>query len=258
MATPDFLAILTYHSISSEAGPTSISPAIFREQMNAIASADVDVVDLSFVERWLAGDEALRRRTIAITFDDAFRDFADCAFPELSRHRFASTVFVPTAVIGGAENWIGANAPQRPLMDWRTIKDLSRQGVSFGSHTRTHRNLTSLSSDDLRQELADSRKELEDAIGSPAPHFAPPYGASNEAVREEIARHYDLSVGVKLGEARNTSPRFDLPRIEMHYYRDGGRWRAFLSGDGRLYLEARRAARRVRQALIGSKQQYPQ
>lgn len=246
------LPILTFHSISNEPGPTSISPETFRAQMEAVADAGTNVVGLDQVERWRAGEIDFEQRTIAITFDDAFRDFAEAAFPVLERLRFPATVFAPTSAVGGNENWIGANDNARPLMSWDEICALAARGVSFGSHTRRHCDLTTLHETDLDEELSASRYELEQRLGKSAPHFAPPYGRSNAKVREAIARHYALSVGVKLDEARRSSPIHDLPRIEMFYYRSPAKWRAFLAGRGRLYFHTRRAARALRETASGA------
>ena len=251
------LPILTYHSISNEPGPTSIAPETFRAQMEAIVEAGVDVVSLDEVENWIAGSRSLERRAVAITFDDAFRDFSDAAFPILDRLGFRATVFVPTAAVGGVENWTGANDNARRLMSWEEISALARKGVAFGSHTRTHADLTALSEAALDEELIASRQELERRLGKPAPHFAPPYGRSNPAVRAAIARGYSLSVGVRLDAARRSSPICDLPRIEMFYYRDISRWRAFLSGRGGAYLQVRRAARGLREMLSGASRRDP-
>lgn len=247
--TVQSVSILTYHSISNEPGPTSIAPEIFAAQMQAVRHVGVDVAPLSHVEEWHAGKRDFKRRTIAITFDDAFRDFAQNAFPVLRKMGFPATVFVPTSVVGGKENWGGANPEPRALMNWDEIRRLAAAGVTFGSHTRTHCDLTTLPPEALEAELTASRKELEESLGRPAPHFAPPYGRSNPLVREAIARHYSLSVGVALNHATRESPANDLPRIEMHYYRDIGRWRDFLEGRGAAYFSIRRAARGLRAAL---------
>lgn len=246
------VAILTFHSISNEPGPTSIRPEIFRAQMDAIADAGVDVVGLDRVEQWHAGEADLSRRTVAITFDDAFKDFAEAAFPVLEKHKFPATVFVPASCVGTAECWSGANDNARALMDWGDIRALAEKGVSFGSHTMSHCDLTTIDSERLEVELKESRKAIEKALGRPAPHFAPPYGRSNEAVLDAIAQHYSLSVGVKFGEAQRSSPVHDLPRIEMFYYRDAGRWRDFLAGRGIAYFHARKTARAVRETLTGA------
>ena len=245
------LPILTYHSISDHAGPTSIPSHVFRAQMEALRDLGIDVVPLDRVAQWLRGDAGFDRSTVAITFDDAFRDFAEAAHPVLDSLQLHATVFVPTAVVGGTENWVGANKPPRPLMDAGTIRALSAAGVDFGSHTRTHRDLTTLSDDDLETELSVSRRELEEMLGKAAPHFAPPYGRSSPVVQTSIAKHYSLSVGVRLDEARRSSPLFDLPRIEMHYFRDLNRWRSYIKGHGNAYFSARRAARALREAVAG-------
>lgn len=253
----DRVSILTYHSISNEPGPTSIPPDLFRAQMENVAELGVKVVSLRAVEQWINGDLTLEGRTIAITFDDAFRNFAEAAHPVLHRLGFSATVFAPTALIGGVENWRGANRPGRTLLDWRELETLSRQGVTFGSHSRNHRDLTTLNAVELESELADSRRDLEDRLGEPAAHFAPPYGRVNRRVVDAIARHYSLSVGVRLGDARRSATVCDLPRIEMHYYRDRGRWRSFLNGEGTAYFQARRMARGTRNAIAGVARALP-
>ncbi len=240
--------VLTYHSISDEPGPTSIPPAVFAEQMTAIIECGVTVLDLDQFLAWRKGELEVSQPSLAITFDDAFQDYADAAYPVMARLGFPSCVFAPSAAVGSSENWYGANERQRRLMDWATIKELSVGLASFGSHTRTHADLTKISGDALIREIADSKHELEDRLGKPVRHFAPPYGHSNKAARDEIARHYASSFGVTLGKAGRNAPIFDFPRIEMHYYRDLRRWRDFLSGGGAVYFEIRRAARGVREA----------
>lgn len=249
------IPILTYHSVSDEPGPTSIPASVFRAQMDAVRELDVDVVDLEWVLTWMSGEVVPARRTIAITFDDAFQDFADAAYPILANLGLAASVFAPTGLVGERESWPGANDPPRQLMDWPTIRSLSAAGVRFGSHARTHCDLTRLDDQSLDRELLLSRRELEDQLGSPSPFFAPPYGRSSSAVRRAVARRYSMSFGVRLGEATALSPLFDMPRIEMHYFRDITRWRAFLKGEGRLYFRARRLARGVREAarIVGER-----
>lgn len=249
--TAGSIPILTYHSISSDAGPMSIPADIFAAQMEAVAEIGVDVAPLDTAVAFVKGEAMVDRRTIAITFDDAFADFAGAAFPVLERRKFAATVFVPSALAGARENWPGGNMPGRPLMSWNEMRSLSGAGVSFGSHARTHPDLTALDPVRLRSEVEDSRRDIEEALQVEVRHFAPPYGRSNEAVRAAIARCYASSSGVRFHEAAVGSPVFDLPRIEMHYFRDIRRWRSFLAGQ-RLYFRTRQALRGVREALAGT------
>src|SRR5438128_7460507 len=43
---------------------------------------------------------ALPPRSVLVTFDDAYRDFAEHAWPILQRYRLPATLFVPTAFPG--------------------------------------------------------------------------------------------------------------------------------------------------------------
>ena len=243
------LAILTFHSISNGDGPTNIPPDVFAMRMETIAELGVDAISLGDVKSWLSGVCDLTRPTVAITFDDAFEDFAETAFPILERFGLKSCVFAPTGRIGGLEEWAPAGEAKRKLMNWATAAFLSTNGVDFGSHARTHCDLRTLSDAALENELTASRKALEDRLSREILHFAPPYGASDARVRAAIARHYALSAGVRLDYVRKASPTYDLPRIEMHYYRNRATWRAFLSGQGQAHLNFRRALRGARGAL---------
>ena len=85
--------VLMYHSISEAAGPTSIPPAIFEGQMNALAAAGYHVADFADMIAWRAGDHPLPEKTAIITFDDGFyrfskRRLAHSAQIEFSGHRF--------------------------------------------------------------------------------------------------------------------------------------------------------------------------
>ena len=63
---------------------------------------------------------------------------------------------------------------------------------------------------------------------------------------QEIRRRYRISCGTRLARVQRTDDPIDLPRIEMHYFREAGRWRDFLRGrDG--YFQARRVLRAARE-----------
>lgn len=239
--------VLTYHSISEAAGPTSIAPATFAMQMRELRLAGYEADTVEDFLAWFDGRGEGGARRVLITFDDAFADFAAVAAPILAAHGLTGTVFVPTARLGGAEAWAGANAPARPLMDAATIKALHGEGIGFGGHARTHPDLTRLDDEALEEEVAGSQRDLA-ALGIEARSFAPPYGATDGRVQTAIARHYAISFGTRLNVAEAGADRFDVPRIEMHYFRDPANWRAFLEGR-RGYFHLRRALRQVRAAL---------
>lgn len=241
--------ILMYHSISHSGGPTSIAPEVFADQMAAIAEAGVPVIRLDDLLAARQGRATLPQQSVILTFDDGFQDFADCAFPVLRRHGFASIVYLPTAHVGRSESWWGANDPARPLIGWETVRDLAGAGVDFGSHTVSHPDLCSLPQPAMEAELTRSRRVLEDRLGRAVDHFAPPYGRATAAIRTEIARRYGTSVGTRLARARPDSDLHDLPRLEMFYFTGPRAWRLHLRNMGGPYLAGRRTLRGIRNAV---------
>ncbi len=240
--------LLTYHSISTDPGPTSIPPRVFRGQMAALAEAGYSVARLPEVGDWMARRLELPARTVVITFDDGFVDFATEAAPVLRSHGWPATVFLPTAKMGGPADWPGEqNAPPRPLMSWEQVRELCAQGFEFGGHSVTHPKLPSLDAAALATEVRDSQLEITRQLGVAPVAFAPPYGASNRAVLDEIRKWYRLSCGTRLARVARTDDPVNLPRIEMHYFRDVARWRAYLDGRAESYFLCRRALRAVRE-----------
>lgn len=241
-ATDTSVLVLTFHSISNEAGPTSIPTEIFRRQMDALADAGYSVLTIDDFIDWKRDPNPAPARRALITFDDGFADFATQAFPVLEARGFSSLMFIPTEKVGGAEAWNGANSPARALMTWAQIEALAKRGVEFGSHSLTHADLPNLGPTERRDEIHRSGAILAERLGVPTKSFAAPYGHVSPDVLADIDAAYEVAFGVRFNRARQGDSIIDVPRIEMHYFRDPRRWRQFLNGDD-VYFQARRALR---------------
>jgi len=100
---PNSLRVLTYHRIipgemGSQVAPRlqSATPDLFEQQMDFVARRYRAVSMADVLDAW-EGQQRLPSRAVLITFDDAYRDFADYAWPILRRFDLPATLFVPTA-----------------------------------------------------------------------------------------------------------------------------------------------------------------
>jgi colanic acid/amylovoran biosynthesis glycosyltransferase len=99
------LAALTYHRIGDPAaappGMVSATPRGFERQMRWLRASG-RAVGLADVLAARAGEGRLAPDAVLVTFDDAYADFAQHAWPVLRRYAIPVTLFVPTAYPGEA------------------------------------------------------------------------------------------------------------------------------------------------------------
>lgn len=246
--------ILMYHSVASAPGPTSIAPDEFERQIAQLAASKLAVLRMDEVQAHLATGHG---HAVAITFDDGFEDFRQTAWPILRAHDMRPMVYLPTECMGGQENWAGAMDPPRPLMTWDTVRALAADGVDFGNHSACHADLSQLDAPTLASDISRAHARFADELGHPPAHFAPPYGRSTPAVRQVIRQLHQTSVGTVLATAHGGSDIMNLPRIEMHYFRDQGRWARHLSGRGHSFIHARGALRAIRRITDAVRSRVP-
>jgi peptidoglycan-N-acetylglucosamine deacetylase len=99
---------------------------------------------------------------LALTYDDGPNDpYTLRLLDVLARHQVRATFFL-----------IGRYVRQRPDI----VRELLRAGHAIGNHTFTHPNLIWVSQADLRRQLEDCQKAIEDAGGQQPTLFRPPFG----------------------------------------------------------------------------------
>ena len=192
-----------------------------------------------------------RESGVVLTFDDGFRNVYEYALPVLQTYGFPATVFLVTDYCEKTNSWPGQTVriEGEPLLRWREIQEMSRAGISFGSHTRTHPDLRKLSIEQAEEELASSKKAIADATGLPVDMLAYPYGAYDAAVRNLARQHFRLACSTHLGFVKQDSDLFALERIEMYYFQSPLLFRHLFSPATGVYLGVRKQLRRLRRAL---------
>jgi peptidoglycan/xylan/chitin deacetylase (PgdA/CDA1 family) len=246
------LRVLTYHRVANYDDSLGLHPRMisatpeqFARQMRFLAN-NYQVVSLAEVVDAVESKAPLPPRAVLITFDDAYSDFGEIAWPILKRFQLPATLFVPTAYPDHPErpfwwdrlyralnipvqaelkvNSLGTLRLSSPVqrsqslqrlqtflktiahvqamslvddicavlnpkpfttktvLSWDELRQLARQGVALGAHTRTHPIMTRLSPEEVREEVICSRCDLQREVGQVLPAFCYPSGEHDDTV----------------------------------------------------------------------------
>jgi peptidoglycan/xylan/chitin deacetylase (PgdA/CDA1 family) len=246
------LPILTYHAIDAADSPVCTDPALFVETLTRLVDAGFVGVDLT---EWLARGRPAVTRGFAVAFDDGLRSILP-GIEILQRFGIPATVFLVTDHVGGENDWTGQPSwvPRAAMLDWSEVAELSRRGVAFGSHSRTHVRLDCATIATVERELRGSRDAIEARLGKPCGLFAYPYGTSSEAVRVR-SRLFDAAFGTRQALACSQDDPSNLPRVDTYYLRSPRMLDRLVEGRLGPWLmarEAMRSARRVAASFAAS------
>ncbi len=200
---------LTYHRVTDEpaaqADPYTVRPDRFRAQMNWLARRSYRVVPLSEALR------GVKRRSIALTFDDGYADFSTTVWPILQSYGFRATIFAIAGRVGQYADWIKTQAV--PLMGWEHLRTLAGEGMVIEAHGTNHHPLNTLPVEAIEADLLSSRQIIEREIGIPPDGLAYPYGCWSPDVAC-TARRVGFQWGCSARGGRNSSdtPLFKLRR----------------------------------------------
>lgn len=211
--------VLTYHSIDPSGSVISKSHKEFKSEMELLREIGFRAVSLDTFLNELRENGKPAEKTVVLTFDDGFRNFYEDALPILNNCGFGATVFLVAAFCGKHNDWEG-NPPELPrsqLMSWNEIREAANAGIEFGSHTMTHRSLARLKPGEVKAELIDSKKMIEDKLGKKVSTFAYPFGEYNDFVKRSASEQYDAACSTLLGKVSRKSDIYALERLDAYY-----------------------------------------
>lgn len=160
----------------------------------------------------------LPEKAVIVTLDDGYADMAEYAFPILQRYGLKAVAYVVTQRLGLTNTWDEANGYRTMrLMNADQIREWAGKGIEFGSHMRTHPHLTSLSEEQLTDEIEGSRDDLQSVLGTEVLSFAYPYGdgAKNSAIRIKMMRTYRLGMTVHEGLNYFETNPYEMRRVTI-------------------------------------------
>jgi len=208
-ATDPFpLPVLMYHDLAerpadvpAEHRPYVVEVRRFREQLRILSEAGLSGTRLD--ARLDASADPTR--PCVITFDDGHESNCSEALPLLKEAGFSATFFVTAG-------WVG----RAPYMSWKQLRDLAAAGMEIGSHSMTHRPPAALTPAQLRSEMVDSRKLLEDRLGVSVLTASSPTGFFNPDMIPvvEEAGYRGLCIG-RIALWKTPAERFRIPRLPI-------------------------------------------
>lgn len=123
------------------------------------------------------------QRHVVVTIDDGLVSSIENAIPELVQKRIPAAFFVIPGLLGTIPRWaeFGPKTIGKEIIATADrLRELPRDLITIGSHTMTHPSLPSLSEDEVKFELSESRAQLEKLLNQEITLFSFPYGEFNE------------------------------------------------------------------------------
>lgn len=179
--------VLAYHRFTKDrSNKMSVAQEDFEAQMMYLKENGYHVVSLDQLLDFIDYKASLPKKSVVITFDDAWRSIYDIAFPILKKFDFPATFFIYTDFIGGGK-----------AMSWKQIKTLSENGYNIECQTKTHRNLASLKKNEsfneylksLEEEIRYPKDLIKKKLNKDCKYLAYPYGKTNDIVISMLKKY---------------------------------------------------------------------
>lgn len=221
-ATNNWVRFAMYHDIPSRDRPGFERQLEYMKTIGEFVTVD-DAVGL------LEKGDPIDGRYICVTFDDGLEACHSNAFPILRRLGVPAVFFVVAEWVDQASRISAAGEREAKdrgsggprYLTWSQCRAMSEGGMTIGSHTYSHRNLSTLGDAEARDELEKSKRIIESNLRMECRHFACPWGQPNEAFKPgrdpELARHlgYRSFFTTVRGRAKEGTSVFLLPREKV-------------------------------------------
>jgi peptidoglycan/xylan/chitin deacetylase (PgdA/CDA1 family) len=203
------IPILLYHRVGSETDALTITTERFQRDMATLSEDGYNTLSLDQLRQHMQGNpnEPLPKKPIMITFDDGYLDNYTNAFPILQKYSMKASFYIITGMVG-----------QNDRLTASQIREMETAGMTFGSHTITHRPLAELSTKETQTELTKSKLDLEEILGKNVDFIAYPCGSyTAETIKIAHEAGYRGGFSVRPGFAMLTNT-MTIRRIPVFHY----------------------------------------
>lgn len=227
-----FPTVMYHRVVDSINGPDpyalSITSEDLESQLKHLKSSGFNSVSLQEALAVSNGANPVSGKQVVLTFDDGYMDFMTHALPLLQKYEFTATVYLVSDEISGTNTWDHGKAEHASLMGPTEIKEARSAGITFGSHSKNHPRLAELSIEEATEEVAGSKKALEDLLGEEMAIFCYPHGNSSVPVRDAVR---EAGYRAALGIEQREHELFNISRVDGARNAGAGfNWKFHISG----------------------------
>jgi peptidoglycan/xylan/chitin deacetylase (PgdA/CDA1 family) len=185
----------------------------FARQMRLLRMLGFQGLSMSAAMPYLRGEKT--GRVAVITFEDGYLDTIETALPVLCIHGFSATCYVVSGRTGQYNDWDAtALNVRKPLMSADQVREWQAAGMEVGAHSRTHPHLPTCTDAELQAEVAGSKADLEDLIGTPVTQFCYPYGDLDARVVAAVRQAgFSAATTTRRGRTRPGDDLLQLCRV---------------------------------------------
>ena len=212
---------LLYHKIDLPTADVKIrgaftAPQKFERQIAYLKKKGFDFLAASELIRFYRENGEFPARAIAITFDDGWKDNYRRAFPVLKKYDAKATIFLVTSCIGQTTDKVTADGEgEREHLSEKDILEMSQNGIEFNSHSVNHSLFHQISENDIKFEVNESKKIIENLTQKECAVFAYPAGFFTDYAKKAIEEAgYEGAFSTVYGDEDNFDI-YALNRVEI-------------------------------------------
>jgi peptidoglycan/xylan/chitin deacetylase (PgdA/CDA1 family) len=210
------LRVLMYHKVSeSKCDMLTVDTKQLNEQLHFLRKKGYQFLTIAD----LSADK-IPKKAVLLTFDDAYLNNLEIAYPVLKKWGARAIIFVPTAYVGSSSSW---DYESEPLLSVEQLKKLDNSVFELGLHSHQHQNFREMSADDIEADLRENqlffqKNRLVFANVLAYPYGGRPKSSSEKAALRQLLVKLNVRFAFRIGNRLNRWPLaqpFEIQRIDI-------------------------------------------
>ena len=205
------LPTLMYHHIQNKEAAQeknqtalTVETDFFRKHIQELRDKGYRTASMQELIAFFDEGVTIPKKSVLLTFDDGYDDFAKNALPILNEYGYKATIFVSTGLLDNSG-----------YLSWQDVSQATPSAYLFANHTWSHKNMQT-TKDKIEFEISIADTQLtERGLNSPK-IFSYPYGFSSDYAKNYLQKlEYKAAFTTRQGSVLCKKQRFELPRLRV-------------------------------------------